>query len=429
MLKKLTIARFKSIRDQSLEFGLVNIFIGGNGAGKSNFLEAIGLASAACGRGISETDLARKGIRQSPPALIKSAHKGMDIPKTIELLAEFDNDVQYKCNLTASDNDFNLKFHSESCSFGGVPQFGRSGNGDRVFGNQLPRAAEKFRGLWDQIKASFAFSPDMIEQLDEFSRYCIFAPQTDFLRGVKVSSMYDPPVGLHGEGLSQAVMDILFQLHGHAVQDSEQVSYSKEKLMEFSKSIINLVFLPGWTNAFKVGSIDTKLVSKGIADAQKEVLYFVDRFMHEKRRTLTAYDSSEGTLFLLFITVLLCHISSPKYFSVDNIDNALNPKLTRKLLEETIRVVKTVRNDELSFGPKQVFLTSHNPTSIDAFDIFDDDVRVFVAYRDKKGQTLARRLAPPANVDREKWAILKGGKTLSQLWIEGLIPNLNGGDL
>ena len=51
MLEQLKISRFKSVRDQTLDFGRVNLFIGGNGSGKSNLLEAIGLVSACLGRG------------------------------------------------------------------------------------------------------------------------------------------------------------------------------------------------------------------------------------------------------------------------------------------------------------------------------------------------------------------------------------------
>jgi predicted ATPase len=39
-LEKLTIKSFKSIREQVLELGLLNVFIGSNGAGKSNLIEA-----------------------------------------------------------------------------------------------------------------------------------------------------------------------------------------------------------------------------------------------------------------------------------------------------------------------------------------------------------------------------------------------------
>ena len=62
MLRNLKITRFKSIRDLKLEFGRVNLFIGGNGTGKSNILEAIGLVSACLGRGLGDADIANRGV-------------------------------------------------------------------------------------------------------------------------------------------------------------------------------------------------------------------------------------------------------------------------------------------------------------------------------------------------------------------------------
>ena len=41
MFNRLTIKNFKSIIDQTIELGRVNVFIGANGMGKSNVLEAI----------------------------------------------------------------------------------------------------------------------------------------------------------------------------------------------------------------------------------------------------------------------------------------------------------------------------------------------------------------------------------------------------
>ena len=93
MLKKLTVERFKSIRRATLELGRINLFIGGNGAGKSNILEATGVLSAAVDRGLGDTDLGRKGVRITPPELMKSAFKSHELPKTLQLTAELEDDV------------------------------------------------------------------------------------------------------------------------------------------------------------------------------------------------------------------------------------------------------------------------------------------------------------------------------------------------
>ena len=151
------------------------------------------------------------------------------------------------------------------------------------------------------------------------------------------------------------------------------------------------------------------------------MVYLIDKFMHAKRNTLSVYDSSEGTLFLLFAAVLLAHDDSPEIFALDNVDSALNPKVTRSLLETIIHITKEVSAKELTFGPKQVFLTSHNPTSLDAFDLFDNEQRIFVVERDSNGHTRVTPLQPKNGMTKKDWQRVNGGRRLSQLWLDGEI--------
>ena len=52
IIKQLNIKGFKSIWQDSLDLGQMNVFIGTNGAGKSNLLEAIAMMSCAIDGGI-----------------------------------------------------------------------------------------------------------------------------------------------------------------------------------------------------------------------------------------------------------------------------------------------------------------------------------------------------------------------------------------
>ena len=85
MIDRLEIRNFKSIAGTELEFGRVNLFIGVNGAGKSNLLEAIGVFSACLGRGIDTNILSSKGVRLSAPRIFKSSFKNRGIPSAIHL--------------------------------------------------------------------------------------------------------------------------------------------------------------------------------------------------------------------------------------------------------------------------------------------------------------------------------------------------------
>src|ERR1039457_6929020 len=63
MITKFKVHCFKSIENAELDLGNINVFIGANGCGKSNLLEALGvLAAAAYGR-VDQESLVRRGCR------------------------------------------------------------------------------------------------------------------------------------------------------------------------------------------------------------------------------------------------------------------------------------------------------------------------------------------------------------------------------
>ena len=74
MFEKIRIQNFKSVYDETLELGRVNVFIGENGSGKSNLLEAVAFASAASGNEKFDNDiLFSKGVRIAMPSLMFSS--------------------------------------------------------------------------------------------------------------------------------------------------------------------------------------------------------------------------------------------------------------------------------------------------------------------------------------------------------------------
>ena len=79
MLTSIGIKGFKSIHNiPSLELGQVNVFIGANGSGKSNLLEAVGMLSAAADGRVDADHLLRRGVRHGVPGLYKTSLKGME---------------------------------------------------------------------------------------------------------------------------------------------------------------------------------------------------------------------------------------------------------------------------------------------------------------------------------------------------------------
>ena len=73
VLETLTVRTFKSLEDVTVDLGLVNVFIGANGSGKSNLLEALGVLSAASDGKVDDQSLLARGVRPGLPALYKTA--------------------------------------------------------------------------------------------------------------------------------------------------------------------------------------------------------------------------------------------------------------------------------------------------------------------------------------------------------------------
>jgi predicted ATPase len=98
MIRAIQIEGFKSIVSQTLQLGRVNCFIGANGVGKSNVLEAIGVLSAAASGKVDDESLLRRGVRPGMPRLYKTSFESASVPVHIGLSAESD-DASYRVSL------------------------------------------------------------------------------------------------------------------------------------------------------------------------------------------------------------------------------------------------------------------------------------------------------------------------------------------
>ena len=76
MLKRVHIRNFKNLKDVDIELRPLNVLIGANGSGKSNFIEAIGFIHECMYRPISEVAYRRGGAEQFLPVDIPDAPSG-----------------------------------------------------------------------------------------------------------------------------------------------------------------------------------------------------------------------------------------------------------------------------------------------------------------------------------------------------------------
>ena len=105
MLEKLRIKNFKSIIDDTINLGKVNVFIGENGSGKSNILEALMFASIAETYETLDADiLYTNGFRVAKPSLILSSFKNKEQINDINISLGF-SDAEINCLLKADNKN------------------------------------------------------------------------------------------------------------------------------------------------------------------------------------------------------------------------------------------------------------------------------------------------------------------------------------
>lgn len=402
-IKQVTIKSFKSIVEQTVELGQLNVFIGTNGSGKSNFLEAIGVLSCALDGQVSYSKLADRGIRLSAPEVFKSSFRNLPRKNTFSIDAEFD-DFNYHANISPNE-ETDFIFSAEKISKGNEKLGGRSNRGvsisslDNMPFEKLPR----LQSVMSTLEALGSFSEEELRQLNTIKQYAIYSLSTPILRGVSPDESRKEPLGLYGGGLAIALSEVIQDANKSGTHDLRRFF----QLFDWFEQIAT------------TQKISPKLQSNHLHTG-KQVVSYIDKYMKTNFNSLYAYDVSEGALYILFILVLLLHQKSPNIFALDNVDNALNPGLVRELMGNISTMLK-------EHPEKQILMTTHNPTTLDALDLFNPLHRLFVVSRNDKGHTEINRIPPPAGFTRKAWIKKHGGMKLSEIWLSGSIGGLPAG--
>lgn len=399
-LKKITIRDFKSIANVELELGKVNMLIGENGAGKSNILEAIGVISAAVGGNTSYISLKERGVRLSAPEVFKLALKGRTRKPLFRLDADFAGGLRYHLTLSPARGDTGdkLRYWTEELTVG-VQKIASRGAKKRMTIGEAISNIDEASSVITAAQALNKIDEDNLKRLAVLRDYAIFSPATHVLRNIATDESAKSPLGLYGGSLALALGNI-FQNTANKVTLGRKI----RKLFP-------------WLASYGKAHPTENLVSHHIHPG-KTVLSFTDKRMSNAFNKLFAYDVSEGILYVLFLFVLILHEKAPSFFALDNLDSALNPAMTTAMLLEATNLIKTMPD-------KQMIFTTHNPSMLNAIDLFDEDQRLFVVERDKDdGSTIVRRINPAGHMDREKWRELAKGRALSELWVSGAMGGL-----
>lgn len=383
MIKKLNIQCFKSIEAAELELGHVNVFIGANGSGKSNLLEALAmLAAAAYGR-VDEESLIRRGCR--PEGIFIPQFESTPLNSNVLLEATNDHE-SYLVEL------FNPEIRNPYPTKLGYKRELLQSAGRTIVDRSATFAGNPEAGLAALKMAEMSPNDPAVIFFSELASFSIYTPETPVLRGLQQDPQIREPIGLSGGGLKEAVCQI------------DKHEASAKKLQEEMRSSIewfeelHAVFIP----------------NPSIANEFFPFLTFRDRFFrkrneHDGSPVLSVTDVNEGALYLLFLSVLCLHPAAPKLFALDNADHGLNPRLARRLM-------RTMCDWLLERG-SQMLMTTQNPLVLDGLPLQDERVRLFTLDRDNSGKTQVRRFM----ITPQHLKMASEGWTLSRMWVNGLI--------
>lgn len=392
MIRELKIRGFKSITELEIGLGVVNCFIGANGVGKSNVLEAVGVLGAAASGTVDDESLLRRGVRPGLPRLFKSSFKDFRSLPHIGLEAIDQTGAIYRVSLLnpLQSPDPAWSFKTETLTDGAETILT---DGVRSRGNLNPKAGLAAVNMVTLPTHSPASR--LLQQLQQFAIYC---PNTPTLRGLVPDPQTREPVGLAGGRLAEAVADLR--------------KWNEEAQTDVIDDLLGLV---DWAADVTASRSVQALLSPSVSRSQ-EVLKFKDRFMASNRNELTAFDASEGVLYVLFAAALCLSARGPSLFAIDNLDQALNPRLVTAL---TSRLAGWLDNDST---PRQLMFTAHNPAVLDGLDLENDAVRLFAVDRDSNGHTVVQRLMLTPELKK-----MNREFPLSRLWMMGhlgAVPNV-----
>ncbi|MGX9699059.1 AAA family ATPase [Janthinobacterium lividum] len=429
MISKIEISNYKSIEKITLNLGRINVFIGENGAGKSNILEAIALAGATAAEKLDNEFLVSRGIRLTKPEFMRSAFEKSktSLPISIKLENEKNESIEidlqndnspyskWKSNINYNGANFDWEKIQESLKKIISLNIEKEKNPDETrteLKEFLEILSGTFRKLNDesfskenenQPKESHKTSEIKInlksgiqrDAMDLFVNsatkeseinrnirdFLIYSPENSSLRLLEKEGQIEP-LGINGEGL-------LRLLH----------FYSGPEHFDILESIKTPLKSLGWFGNFNAAK-----------ENNEERIILNDRYLDCDLSDFDQRSANEGFLFLLFYLSLFHSKLTPNFFAIDNIDASLNPKLCQKLTSELVKISKK--------SNKQAILTTHNPSVLDGLNLDDDEQRLFVISRSKSGATKIKRIMKPHQQEEAP------PYRLSELFLRGTLGGL-----
>ncbi len=386
MITEFNIENYKSIQKLSINLGRVNVFIGENGSGKSNILEAITLASAATQDKLDNEFLTSRGVRVTSPKLMRAGFEYDNISLPIKFCFTVNGVGKFEYELF-NDNKLYTKWQSKELIISEKYT-------QNIINQMLSSFSDKKRKellhiLTEENNNKNELLTNLLKErykqiTNRFLKdFLIYSPENTSLRTFEKEGQIEP-LGIYGEGL--------FKLLKYFASNSDKNDINKIK---------KCLRLFDWFKDFNV----PERLFEG-----ENYLRIKDKYLDNKLEYFDQRSSNEGFLFVLFYFSLLISDKTPSFFAIDNIEASLNPKLSTRLIKSIAELAKE--------NEKQIIITTHSASVLDGIDLNNSEHKLYLIYRNKLGHTKIKNINKPQPIDGQEPI------KLSEAFLRGYIGGL-----
>jgi len=213
MINEVSISNYKSILRQRLSLGRVNVFVGRKGSGKTNILEALGIAAAAHDDELDANSLLKRGIMAMKPSLTFHSSPSHKQNKEIEISWHEKNSWK-KSKLTCDDKD-----SWKDISWYDAEYIDKINNLIKFIGDGSIEGLYPFP---DESKN--AVLNTVFRGSRNFRDYLIYNINTNALLGITNESSKEP-LGIYGEGLDR-FLSTLGEEQIHEIKTYDHISWT-----------------------------------------------------------------------------------------------------------------------------------------------------------------------------------------------------------
>jgi predicted ATPase len=364
MLTSLRIQNFRSIRDASVKLGQVNLFIGPNNSGKSNYLKGIEFLSSAIGLNINSVSFNTIGISSNIPrkknvsALKDSIRFSINFSskKLIPLSIEYSTHGQ-------------VKFYDEKDSVMPLSNYISRGMAISLEEENVSRSMKYLR-----------------QYLFNTTTYKIDTAKIIIPRSINPDSTFSPD--------GSNTISFLFNLN----QEHREIYHKLES--DFSKYIVTLK------------SISTSL---NPLEQEQEEGAFKLKFFDKNGVGYWAEEVSEGVLYFLALLCIIHQPDPPKLLLLEEPEKGIHPRRIKEVMDFIFELAR--------LRGIQIIITSHSPYVVDHFANITECISVFDRV---DGETVTHNAADIIQKTNEEYAAqglppIKYTDSLGEYWVSGFL--------